>query len=105
MDTKALNACINGLKELGTQLDELTLNIANSATSGDEIHLVQLSDGNKAGTPGSVDVTANTSAGLFAITQEVSINERSQTVVSAAPKKGVDLEKGYANEYKQNMRG
>lgn len=95
-ELEGLQASYKALDALGDQLNDLTVQIANASNGGGEVHLAQM---------GLDNVDVKSAGGLFAVTQEVSLNERSQTITAAAPKKGIELTKGAAVDYKRNMGG
>ncbi|MFA4843823.1 MAG: hypothetical protein WC632_02600 [Candidatus Margulisiibacteriota bacterium] len=95
-ELEGLQKSYTALTELGNQLNELTVQIAKSSVDGGEVHLTQMK---------LDDVDVKSAGGLFAVTQEVSLNERAQTISAAAPKKGIELTKGAAVDYKRTQGG
>lgn len=97
-EMEGIKAAYDALDKLGDDLLNLTKDIAESATSGSEVHIEGISK------PGAKDIDPSTSAGLFAVTQGVSINERQQTVVAVMPKKNMDITSNAAKKFEATAR-
>ncbi|KPJ69177.1 hypothetical protein AMJ44_04440 [candidate division WOR-1 bacterium DG_54_3] len=82
----------SALDELNENLDQMTLQLARCAKTGEDVDTEHF---------GSVD--AATASGLFAVTQEVGINERTQMAVTAPSKKTDELAKAAVQEFKRSM--